>query len=282
MLEFIDLNGDILGGDKRKIMVSDLAFMRSHGIFDFFPIRYGKAVFEDDYFDRFYSSAQKMNLLVPINRKELRIRIHTLSEENQQADGFIKLILTGGYSPDGFRPAPSCNLVLIQYAPIYHNGISPVGVNLRLQRYDRYLPSVKSLNYSNSIRQFDQMQAANQIDVLYHNGKIIAETSRANFFIIDQYGKLKTSKDSLLQGITRKQLLKVAQDIVDVDQQALLIDDIVFAKEAFITSTTKLILPVTQINRFVIADGQIGPVSKKLYIYLDRFYQDHIEKMQEN
>jgi branched-chain amino acid aminotransferase len=69
----------------------------------------------------------------------------------------------------------------------------------------------------------------------------------------------------LLEGLTRNFLFEVGHDAgVDVRYETLFPADLESADEAFITSTTKELSPVTQIDNRPVGNGKPGPVTKKL------------------
>ena len=73
------------------------------------------------------------------------------------------------------------------------------------------------------------------------------------------------SEAGLLEGITRAFLFEVGQDVgVDVRDETLFPADLDTADEAFITSTTRELSPVTRIDDRIIGDGRPGAVTMKL------------------
>lgn len=106
-------NNEFLPIEKNLIHVSDLATQRGYGIFDFFKVVNGKPLFIEDYLTRFYKSAEVMSLTVSLSREELKKIIAELIQKNDVADAGIKMILTGGYSPDGYEIAKP-NLIITQ------------------------------------------------------------------------------------------------------------------------------------------------------------------------
>ena len=61
LVEYKDLN----------LHISDIGIQRGYAIFDYFKVKDGKIRFGEDYFDRFYNSAELADLDVPLNREEL-------------------------------------------------------------------------------------------------------------------------------------------------------------------------------------------------------------------
>lgn len=255
----------MIAADQAVIPFNDLGLLRGYGIFDFFPIKDGLPQFYKHYFDRFYSSAEQMSLKVPVSRKTLLDRVVALVEANEMPDSFIKLVLTGGFAEDGYTPTTS-NLFIIQHPMIGMNATAYAqGIKLLLQKYLKDLPHVKSLNYANALRQRSDIQAAGALDILYHDGRQVLETSRANFFVVDEHQDILTAKDGVLQGITRGQIIKLAREQgYSVHECPLTLDMITSASECFITSTTKGALPVVDVGGYLIGTGNPGPVSQLL------------------
>ena len=109
----IYLNGQLVSEDEAKLSVTDLAIQRGYGIFDFLKIVKGKPIFIEDYFNRFYKSANEMNLEIDMERGELHDAVNRLLAKNNIPNSSLKLILTGGYSEDGYQIAKP-NFIIIQ------------------------------------------------------------------------------------------------------------------------------------------------------------------------
>ncbi len=101
-------------------------------------------------------------------------------------------------------------------------------------------------------------------DFLYHNNGIITECPRSNFFMVSPEGKIVTPANNILSGITRMKVLVLASNHLPIEERDIHIDELQTATEAFITSTTKQIIPVTRINGNEIGNGQVGDTTRKL------------------
>jgi branched-chain amino acid aminotransferase len=258
------LHNEIVPAEKAFLHVRDLAIQRGYGIFDFFKIQDGHPFFLDDYLQRFHNSANIMRLTVPHTPAELKSIIYQLIEKNNIAESGIKMILTGGYSEDGYQPAAP-NLIITQH-PLTLPGKEQIekGVKIITHDYVRDLPTAKTINYSMGIWLINKIKEQEAYDVLYHQNNIVSEFPRCNFFIIRKDGTVVTAKDRVLNGITRKNILKLASKRYKTEEGTITLDDIYQAKEAFLTSTTKRIVPIVQINNTIINDGKPGSVSLSL------------------
>jgi len=267
------LNDRFLPYEEASLHVSDLALHRGYGIFDYLREIDGKVPFLEDYFDRFEHSAAALGLAIPLKRQRLRQVIFHLLKENKLMDSGIKIILTGGYSEDFYRPVTPNLLVLNR--PF---GGTPKelekGVKLMSFEYQRFLPHVKTIDYLPAVWLLPRLKERGTIEPLYHfNGKVL-ETSRGNIFLV-RNGTISTPKDDILLGISRQHLLKIARENYRMEEREVYLDEIEEADEIFITGTSKHILPVVMIDGLRIRNGKPGPVTVELMEAFERYISAH-------
>ena len=126
--------------------------------------------------------------------------------------------------------------------------------------YVRPIADIKTTNYALAVWHSAQWKKQGAEDVLYHMNGFISESSRSNFFIVKD-GELITPSEHILLGITRKNLIKIAGQVTI---RPISLQEVWDADEAFICSTTKVLLPVTQIDDRTIGNGKPGPISVSL------------------
>ncbi len=274
---YVYLQNQIIPAEKALLHISDLSIQRGYGIFDFFKIKDGHGFFLDDYLKRFYNSAQTMHLKVPHQTDELKSIINQLIKKNNIAESGIKMILTGGYSEDGYQPADP-NLIITQH-PLTLPGKEQIEKGVKIITYDyvRDLPAAKTINYSMGIWLIDTIKKEKAYDVLYHKDNIVSEFPRCNFFIVKKDNTVVTPANNILRGITRKNILKLAAHRYASSEEPITLEDIYQAKEAFLTSTTKRIVPIVQINDTLIGDGKPGSMSLSLLDDLIALEQDDMD-----
>lgn len=256
--------------------ISDVGLQRGFGIFDYFISVNGAIPFFDDYLNRFYLSAEKLNLKVPFDRGDLKKKIYHLLNENKLAITGIKLLLTGGFADDLYTPTDPNFLIINIPVPNYSDTYSD-GIKLLLLDYVRYLPEVKTTFYLPALSLLPELMRIGALETLYHHKGIVYETTRANFFIIKN-GVLITPSEGILKGITRKHVLKVARLQMKVEERIVKLDEIFDSDEIFITGTSKHILPVVNIDGKIIANGRPGTITNKLAQDFKAYYQDQIDK----
>ncbi|WP_276480148.1 aminotransferase class IV [Paraflavitalea pollutisoli] len=269
------VNHTLLPAEEATLRVQDLSIQRGYGVFDFFKTIQGKPVFLEDHLDRFYQSASLLQLPVSYSRQALKQLIFQLMERNQLPDSGIRITLTGGYAADGFTIATP-NLIITQQPVSIDRQLQATGIHLATYPHQRQLPAAKSIDYLMAIwlQGFVQQQEAQ--DVLYHQDGRVTECPRSNFFIVTQDPKVVTPSHRILQGVIRKQVLQLAEEQYVVEEREVTLDDIYKAREAFVTSTTKNILPVVRFDGQVIGTGQPGQVTKDLSDRLEQLISNHI------
>ena len=258
------LHGQFTPLEQAFLHVSDLAIVRGYGVFDFLKVQAGEPLFLDLYLDRFYRSAQLLELTVPLERPALVGVIQELIRRNNLPLSGIKLVLTGGYSANGYEPGAP-NLLLTQQ-PLTLPTPAQVATGIKLMTHDyvRELPPAKTINYATGIRLLKQLRTQGADEVLYHHQGVVTDSPRANFFIVQHDNTVLTPAADVLAGITRHNLLTLPGSPSRITEGRVTLAEVYQAKEAFLTSTTKRVLPVVQIDDVVLGTGQPRPVTLAL------------------
>ena len=250
--------------------ISDLGLQRGYSIFDYFLEMDGRIPFIDDYLDRFYISAKLLNLEVPLARDLLKEKIGYLLEQNKYGTSGIKLLLTGGYSEDLYSPSYP-NFLILNLPVHWRPGDPGEGEKLLLLDYQRHLPEVKTTYYLPSIALLPKMKEKGAIEVLYHHNGLITETTRANFFLIKS-GTLITASSGVLRGITRKYILRVAKGMMPEEERDVRLEELWECDEAFITGTSKHVLPVIEVDGKMIGNGRPGEMTGEISRAFEEFF----------
>lgn len=261
--QYVSINGEFVLADDAKIGVNDLAMHRGYGIFDYFKLVDGKPIFMEEHFERFFNSAKEMHLDAGLDRGRLKETVEELITRNNMPASGIKLLLTGGYSEDGYKMGKP-NLLVMQYPlafPKEHDTVK--GMKLATHDHVRQVPHIKTIDYLAAVRMHPFMQENGLDDILYQKNGIISECPRANFFIVTG-SEIITAASNILKGITRSKVLKLNIDGYKIVERDFTLDEVFAANEAFITSTTQYANPVISVDGKVIGDGKIGVVTTKV------------------
>lgn len=259
-------NNQFIEVEKAVLPISDLSIQRGYGVFDFFRTINYEPLFIDDYLDRFFYSAAGLHLSPTQTKDEIKAIIYQLLNENRVPDCGIKLILTGGCTTDGYSIGTTPNLIITQQQiPPIKQAIYETGIKVITYEHQRELPHIKSINYLMGVWLQQKVKEQQATDVLYHMQDIVSEFPRANVFMITYDNKIVTPATNILQGITRKKVLQLAATRYEVEERDINLLEIKNAAEVFMTSTTKRILPINQVDDTIIGDGKAGPITSLLH-----------------
>jgi branched-chain amino acid aminotransferase len=118
--------------------------------------------------------------------------------------------------------------------------------------------------------------------LLVKNGRIL-EGMTSNFFYVAQVGNLRyvgTARNDILLGVTRTMVIRAARGRgVDVRYRPLKLDQLPAVKEAFITSSSRGIVPVIQIDEVKVGQGRVGSTTKLLMTAYEEYVLKHAEKI---
>ena len=123
---------------------------------------------------------------------------------------------------------------------------------------------MKSTNYHLALHKLSEMKAAGATEMLYTSQGRLLECTRNNFFLV-KGGRLVTAADNILLGCTRGFVLELAQSLgIGVEEREVHITDLQEADEAFLTGTTKGVMPIVQVDESMIGNGIPGDVTQRL------------------
>lgn len=193
-------------------------------------------------------------LLLPLDASEARVR---LILDTSTEPGTIYVLL----QPLQTLPAE-----------VYENG-----VRVEISRTSRQKPSLKQTAFINESA-FDRTRVGGEIfEILLTNKARLLEGMTSNFFYVKD-GALCTAGRGVLIGVTRQTVLTLAQmERMDTCIRALPLNEIPLIQEAFITSSSRGIVPVVQIDAQQIADGKVGGMTQKLM----RLYEENVLSLAE-
>jgi branched-chain amino acid aminotransferase len=257
------LNGEYIAEEKATVPISDLGLTRGYGIFDFFRTYNGKPFMMEKHLKRFRNSAFKLRIALKETDDDLVAIVAKLMQENQLKDAGVRLVITGGQSTDGFSPGIPNFFIAVATLPSYDSACWTEGIAIMTHDFQRVFPEIKSNNYLTAIALQEERADQNAFDILYtHEGKVL-EMTRGNFFLF-KGSTLYTAAENVLKGCTRGLALELAEGHFELKIADVWIDDLEECDEAFMTGTTKKIMPVTTIDGKPVGNGQVGENTKHL------------------
>jgi len=257
----IDL--ELVPAERAGLPLSDLTIRRGYGAFDFLRVEDGVPLFADDHLARLERSAEMLELAPRPTPEALRAHVAEVIAANGGGSFGLQLFLTGGDPVDGFTPGTPRTLVLAVALPSYPNELYENGAVLLPHRFERDLPEAKTTNYFTAVRLARRMREAGAVDVLYHDGTRMLETTRCNVVIATPDGGLATPGRDVLPGVSRGRLERALERTMPVARRDVTMEELASAPEAFLTSTTKGIMPVVRVGDVPIGEGRPGPLTRR-------------------
>ncbi len=268
------LNGKYVPFDQACLPLNDLGLVRGYGVFDFLRTYNGVPFKLTEHVQRLQNSAKLIGLSLPWSTAEIEEITQNTLTHNHFLEANIRIVVTGGASADFITPLGQPSLMVIvtpvsQYPQEYYEqGIKVITVSI-----ERFIPKAKSLNYISAIGALQQAKQTNAVEALYVNlqGEVLEGTT-TNFFVF-RGSQLITPKEGILNGITRDVILELAKDRFEIVEQSIAYSQLNHCDEAFITSSTKEIMPVVQIDELHISQGKPGENTQSLMHLFHKYTQ---------
>jgi branched-chain amino acid aminotransferase len=270
------VNGRITKAAEAVIPVYDHGFVYGEGIYETLRTYNHVPFLYDRHAKRLRASAAHLQLDVPFDDAALLTSIHeTMRAAGEMPEAYIRVLLTRGIGELTYdvrsTPAPSLVIIVKRLeeppAAVYTQGIRIALVSILRNHPGSVNPIIKSNNLLNNALAMQEAHRRGAEEGLMCNYRgELSECSQSNFFIVRGGAAITPRTEAgLLEGITRSFLFDVGQDVgVDVRHDTLLPRDLETADEAFITSTTRELSPVTRIDERPIGSGRPGPVTMNL------------------
>lgn len=231
------------------VPVGDLLVQRGYGIFDYLRVSNNKPLFIEAHLDRLFNSAEIMRLSIALSKEELKKIVADLIEKNNIPFSGIRLIIAGGDAPDGYTITKPHLIIIQQPLDAPPAQMATKGIQLVSHFYQRQLAEVKTTDYLMAIHLQPWMKSQGGDDILYYNNDTVSECPRSNIFMVSQDNTIVTPARNMLKGITRKNIIAVAEaHHLKLEQRDISLSEMKKAKEVFITSSTKRIIPVSRLD----------------------------------
>ena len=208
--------------------------------------------------DRLYLPAKAQDIVPAIRRPSaFREVLSELLLPIDAAEARVRLILDTSVEPGTIY-------VLLQPMQPLSLEVYTQGVQVEISRTSREKPALKQTAF---IREsaFDRTRVGGGVfEILLTSKGRILEGMTSNFFYVRD-GMLCTAGRGILIGVTRQTVLAIAKPQgIKVCSKAMTLNELSVIDEAFITSSSRGIVPVVQIGEQPVADGQVGAMTRKL------------------
>jgi branched-chain amino acid aminotransferase len=219
---------------------------------------------------RLYGPAKLQDIRPVVKESELRNALSSLVAQNAPAESRVRLILSATDSPGAV-------FALIEPFQPPADSVYRKGVNVVTMPLERVTPRLKSTEFIDRSQPARQLVHGDTYEVLLVRSGRILEGMTSNFFYIRD-GMVGTARQDILLGITRKTVLRVVRGSgFGIVYRPLKQEQVTALSEAFITSSSRGIVPVVRIDEGLVGEGVPGEITKQLMMA----YKEYVLKVAE-
>jgi len=272
--------------DEAKISIFDHGFLFGDSVYEVMRT-YGGAPFEvGPHLARLFRSARGISLEIPRSREELADDVEAAVREAAcPGEAYIRLIVTRGVGEIDINPAscgrPTIVTIVKDLGPwpreFYERGLDLAIVSTVRNEPGTVDPSIKTGNYLNSVLAMIEARRRGAADACMLNAHgFLAECTTSNLFFVRDGTLLTPSlENGILSGITRADVIRLARENgIPAREGSFKPDELRGAAEAFVTSTTRGIMPVATVDGKAIGDPARRPVTARIMA----LFQADVEK----
>lgn len=279
---YVYLNGGFVDSESATISVFDQGFLYGDGIFESFRSIGDRLYQFPEHFQRLCQSAKALDYPLTLTQTELEEILTELRLMNGFKDPYYRLMITRGRGQIGFQRNfdndLTCLIIGKEFTgfdeALYRQGIHLRVAETRRNAPEAINPKIKSISNLNSLLGKLEAKSAGVFEVIMLNNKDhICEGASSNiFWVKDKWVFTPDASTGLLEGVTRSTIMRLCEDKLNlrVISGEFKLQDLKFADEVFITSTSLEAMPVVKVDDFIINQGQVGVVSRQLRHELHR------------
>jgi D-alanine transaminase len=266
------VNGRYVPQPRARVAVEDRGYLFSDGVYDVIPVHSGRLAFADRHLDRLDRSLGELRIAAPMSRAALLQVAREVVRRNDVRNGALYVQVTRGVAPRDHKFPKGVKPSLVMMAKkwkapaqeLLEKGAAVV--TLPDQRWARR--DIKSISLLANVlaKQAAAEQGAFEAWLIDHDGMVTEGASTTAWIATDE-GELVTrpTGTEILPGITRAVVVEVARELgLTLRLRAFSREEAYAAREAFLTSTSNFVLPITRIDGNPVGEGRPGPVAARL------------------
>lgn len=266
----ISHNGRLVSPDRAAVSIFNPAIFGAFGVYESIQQRRGVVFRLEDHLARLLASAEAIGLSLPAALPQIAAWTHAVLAANECRDSLIRLFVLGPSSDH------AAELFIWPEAPrIPAPEIAQQGVGAITYAGERALPHAKSLNtLVNHLAKAAATAAGEHEGLLLNRAGCFTEGASSNLFVVQQGALLTAPEDEVLAGVTQIEVLRLAAELgLPVAQRPLPLAELARWDEAFLTSTSRHVLPLVRVDGRAIGDGRPGPLTQRLQTAFEAMFE---------
>jgi D-alanine transaminase len=281
-MSMVFLNGKVLPIEEAKVPVLDRGFIFGDGVYEVVPV-YSRVAFRiEEHLARLERSLEAIGIRNPLSRVQWRDVIYRIVDAQSFDDQSVYFQVTRGVAkrdhafPKG-DVEPTVFVMSNPLVPPPADQVEKGGRAISAEDYRWLRCDIKSISLLGNCLLRELSAEANATEtILFRDGKL-TEASSSNVFIVKGGTVFSPPKSNLiLPGITYDVVLELAQ----ANGVALQLRDVTEAEvrgadEVWVTSSSKEVFPIVELDGRKVGDGRPGPAFRRMY----QLYQDFKRKV---
>jgi branched-chain amino acid aminotransferase len=268
------VRGQYLPIAQASIPITDWGFLRSDATYDVVTVWDGAFFRLDAHLQRFRRSCQRWRLDPGLTDEQVAEVLAQCVRLSGLRSSYVEMICTRGQPPWGSRdPRLAVNqfyAFAVPFVWIANAQQREQGLHVKISDVQRIPaasvdPSAKNYHWNDLTMGLLGALDAGADSVLLVDGQgNVVEGPGFNVFCISG-GALVTPDQGMLEGISRRTVIEIAQSLgLEVQLRTLPADELRGAQEVLLSTSGGGVLPVTRVDQQVIADGKPGPITRQL------------------
>lgn len=266
------VNGRYLPHRAAVIHIEDRGYQFSDGVYEVIAVERGKFVDEGLHLARLRRSLGELRIAEPMPERALKTVMREVVSRNRVSNGIIYIQMTRGVAPRDHAFPKDATTQIVMTArrsrppdpKQVEEGIAVITMpDIRWARCDiksvSLLPNVIGKQRAREAGAFE----AWQVDA----AGMVTEGTSTNAWIVTDKDEVVThaAGHAILNGITRQRILSLIQrERLHLVERSFSISEAKAAREAFLTSSTAMVLPVVRLDGEPVGTGSPGPITRKL------------------
>ncbi|HEB81278.1 MAG TPA: D-amino acid aminotransferase [Gammaproteobacteria bacterium] len=269
------LNGDYLPLEDAKVSVMDRGFLFGDGVYEVIPVYDGKLVGLKKHLQRLQNSLDRVTLDNPLSAEQWLSLFSSLLDKNTeqagQPESAIYLQITRGVYPkrdlviDPQYP-PTVFAMVLPVTPPDLDRISAGITAITVDDFRWNACDIKSTSLIGNVMLKQQARAAGVDDAILIRDGLVTEGTASNVFLVkDEVLVTPPTSRCLLPGITRDLVIEIAKNnTILVEEREIKQGELDQADEIWMTSSTREIAPVIQLDGKAVSQGRAGDMWKHI------------------
>ena len=257
------------------VPLTDWGFLRSDATYDVVTVWDGAFFRLDAHLERFLASCARFRLDPGRTAQQITGVLEECVRLSGLRSSYVEMIVTRGQPPWGSRdPRQAANqfyAFAVPYVWIANEAQREKGLNLVVSDVQRIPassvdPRAKNYHWNDlTMGLLGALDAGGDTVVLSDAAGNVVEGPGFNVFCVNAEGAIVTPAEGVLEGVTRRTVIEMAQALgLPLQVRTLPADELRGAREAFLSTSGGGVLPVTRVDGRPVGDGAVGPVVRQL------------------